>query len=231
MRTRSSISLPGLRRAVELVVDLDAVFVVDALEAGEVVVADRVLVAEVEGDLDQLVGGTSRPAWMIVTVPAPNSVLSRSASSLELRVAEPDQAGLGLGPLDLLAGLGGRGGAGRRGGLGRGCRRRTASPRALARIRSILLGALARPVGGPSAEPLGFDSGCGAGIFAAWAGRLARSTSPCAVRSAAISTVRRSIRSGPRTGTGMSRSTSPRYQGCPVPVGCRSSRRRSSSGA
>ena len=40
--------------AIELVIDLDAVFIVHALKAGEVIVADRVLVAQVECDVDQL---------------------------------------------------------------------------------------------------------------------------------------------------------------------------------
>ena len=48
--------LPLIDRAVKLVVDLDAVLVVDALQARQVVVLDRVLVAEVERDLDELVG-------------------------------------------------------------------------------------------------------------------------------------------------------------------------------
>ena len=47
---------PGFGGAVELVVDLDAVFVVNALKAGEIIILDRVLVAEEEGDVDQLVG-------------------------------------------------------------------------------------------------------------------------------------------------------------------------------
>ena len=88
------------------------------------------------------------------------------------------------------------------------------APSDRARIRSILLGPLA--TGAASAWPLdsASPSGPGAGILVGLTRVSSRaSISPWAVRSAVISTTRRSIRSGPRTGMGTSRSTSPRYQG------------------
>ena len=189
----------GVVGRVELVVDLDAVLVVDALEAGEVVVPDRVLVAEVEADRDELLGLDEQAGLDDRRRPGAELGVEPVGQFLEPGVAEPDEAGPGLGLLDLLGGLG-LGGVGLGGG-----RRRTAS-----------------------------GSGWKAGILAGLARSASRaSTSPCAVRSAVISTSRRSIRSGPRTGMATSRSTSV-YQGV-VPFGrsrgCRASRRRSSSGA
>ena len=98
----------GLGRAVELVVDLDAVLVVDALQARQVVVADRVPVAEEKADATSFSAGTSRPAWMMVAVPAPKLGVEAGGELVQLGVAEPDQAGLCLRPLGLLARLGGR---------------------------------------------------------------------------------------------------------------------------
>ena len=202
MRTRSSISVPGLVGAVELVVDLDAVLVMDALEAGQVVVLDRVLVAEVEGDVDELVGRDQQAGLDDRDGPGAELGVEPVGQLVELGVAEPDEAGPGLGPLDLLGRLGGRG------GLGFGGRRPAAAPRSAGRLaprlgadhvdlaRSPWAAGGRRGGGRGSARPPA--RAAARGSWPAWRSPASRaSSSPCAVRSAAISTVRRSIRSGP----------------------------------
>ena len=137
-----------------------------------------------------------------MTVPAPNSALIRSASSLSLASPEPDQAGPGLGPLDLLAGLGGRR------GLGFGGRRRRGGGRRRARPRPAPWRGSCRSCSWPWARRRRRPRrrrparGFGLGLRRRDLGRLGSpascaSSRPIAVFSAAISTVRRSIKSGP----------------------------------
>ena len=154
---------------------------------------------------------------MIVAVPAPNSALSRSASSLSL--ASPSQTRLGRASARLTF-------------LPAWRRAWPAAAAAAAAAAGVAADGLAprlgadhvdlahrpwpRPRTGRRRRPSAL--GLGLGLRRGDLGRLDQaasraSTSPCAVRSAAISTVRRSIRSGPSTGIGMSRSTSLRYQG------------------
>ncbi len=191
-----------------------------ALKTGQVVVLDRILVAQEEGDVDQLFGRDKQARLDDRDrFPHRTAALSRAASSFS--PSSPSQTRLGRASafFPFLAGLAaGAGAAG--GGVAAGAvaAAGAASPRALARIMSILLGALA------AARPPTRRRRCrkrrpprlqaaarGLGGLGRSASRA--SISPIAVRSAEISTVRRSIRSGPRTGMGMSRSTSPRYHG------------------
>src|SRR5208337_1603996 len=91
-----------LEGAVKLVIDFDAVLVVDALQTGEVVVLDRVLVAQVKGDRDQLLRRDQQARL-------DNRDGSRTEFGIESRgqlfealVSQPDQAGTGQGALGLL---------------------------------------------------------------------------------------------------------------------------------
>ena len=154
----------------------------DALEAGQVVVLDGVPVAEVEGDLDELVGRDEQAGLDDRGGARAELGVEPAGQLLELLVAQPDEAGPGLGPLGLLARLGGRGGCRRGGGrrrrpvAGRRRPRARASPRALARIMSILLGAFgaagAAGAGPAAAGLVRLRLGLRApGSWAAWAAR------------------------------------------------------------
>ncbi len=171
-----------------------------------------------------LSGGMSSAAWTIVAVPGPNSASSRPASSLSLSTPSQTRLGRASARLAFLPGLAAGAGAGAaaasplpvEAAAPSGAGAAAASPRALARIMSILLGALgaAGAACGAAAISSESGSGCGAGILAGLGSSASRRSSrPMAARSAVISTSRRSIRSGPRTGIGMSRSTPSLYQG------------------
>ena len=169
-------------------------------------------------------GSTRSAAITIEAVPAPNLALIRPSSSFKPSFPSQTSEGRASAVLIFLPALAAGlpvsfTGSGTRAASAPGswaaavAGSGSATFLALARIRSSLLGPFAAGSGvGMSTAP--GSCAWGAAIFGGFSRVSSRaSINPAAVRSAVISKVRRSIRSGPKTGIGTSRSTSPRYQG------------------
>src|SRR5262245_10142002 len=103
--------------AVEVIGDFDAIFVVDALEAGQIVIFDGVSISEIEGDVDQLFGW-DQEARLDDRDGPPAELLVDAVRERSLLVGpEPDEAWPSLGALGFLCDFGRRGRGGFR--LGR----------------------------------------------------------------------------------------------------------------
>ena len=115
--------LAGLFDRIELVIDFNAVLEMHALQAGQIVVLDRVLVAQIKRDVDQLFSRDEQGRLNDADRPLPERGVDARCQLREPGISQPDEGRPGFGPLGFLAagGLGrGRGGS-RRCGFVPGC--------------------------------------------------------------------------------------------------------------